>query len=200
MNEKFFDLKREKQDRIINGSLKVFAENGYRHASTDEMVKEAGISKGLLFHYFTSKKGLYAFLFDYSVKYMLFEFGRVIGNKEKDYFVFREKIETAKLSVLRNYPYMNEFIEKCLLENQIDVIQETEESKNAYLEQMHQYALNVENPKLRGDLTEEKLNRIITYTVRGLTKEQMDSDSYQPELLYKQIIEYLETIKSVVLE
>ena len=59
MNDKFFDLKREKQDRMINASLKVFAENGYRHASTDVIVKDAGISKGLLFHYFTSKMGLY---------------------------------------------------------------------------------------------------------------------------------------------
>ena len=52
MNEKFFDLKKEKQDRMINAALKVFALNGYRHASTDDIVREAAISKGLLFHYF----------------------------------------------------------------------------------------------------------------------------------------------------
>ena len=46
MNEKFFDLKREKQDRMINAGLKVFAKYGYRHATTDDIVKEAGISKG----------------------------------------------------------------------------------------------------------------------------------------------------------
>ena len=50
MNEKFFDLKKEKQDRMINAALKVFALNGYRHASTDDIVREAAISKGLLFH------------------------------------------------------------------------------------------------------------------------------------------------------
>ena len=37
MNEKFFDLKKEKQDRMINAALKVFALNGYRHASTDDI-------------------------------------------------------------------------------------------------------------------------------------------------------------------
>lgn len=57
MNEKFFDLKKEKQDRMINAALKVFAENGFRRASTDEMVKEAGISKGLLFHYLSARPG-----------------------------------------------------------------------------------------------------------------------------------------------
>ena len=86
MNEKFFDLNREKQDRMINAALRIFAENGYRHASTDVIVKEAGISKGLLFHYFTSKMGLFSFLFDYSVKYMLFEYDRLISAKETDYF------------------------------------------------------------------------------------------------------------------
>ena len=35
MNEKFFDLNREKQDRMINAALRIFAQNGYRHASTD---------------------------------------------------------------------------------------------------------------------------------------------------------------------
>lgn len=52
MNDKFFDLKQEKQDRMINASLKIFSRGGYRHASTDEIVKEAGISKGLLFPLF----------------------------------------------------------------------------------------------------------------------------------------------------
>ena len=55
MNAKFFDLKQEKQDRMVNAALKVFALNGYQHASTDDIVKEAHISKGLLFHYFDSK-------------------------------------------------------------------------------------------------------------------------------------------------
>ena len=41
MNEKFFDLKKEKQDRMINAALKVFAINGYQKASTDDIVKEA---------------------------------------------------------------------------------------------------------------------------------------------------------------
>ena len=62
MNEKFFDLNREKQDRMINAALRVFAKNGYRHASTDVIVREAGISKGLLFHYFTNKIGLFSLI------------------------------------------------------------------------------------------------------------------------------------------
>ncbi len=200
VNDKFFDLKRDKQDRMINAALKVFARNGYKHASTDEIVKDAGISKGLLFHYFKSKMGLYEFLFDYSVKYILFEYTRVIGEKEKDYFKLIEQIESAKLNVLRNYPYMNEFIERGLLENQIDVIEATEISKNAYIERMNLYLNQTKPPKLKRGITIESLNKLITFTVRGLTREQMDSDSYQPEMLYDKICEYLTTIKKMATE
>ena len=73
MNQKFFDIQKEKQDRVINAALLVFSQNGYRHAGTDEVVKRASISKGLLFHYFESKLGLYVFLYDYAVRFMLLE-------------------------------------------------------------------------------------------------------------------------------
>ena len=92
MNEKFFDLKKEKQDRMINAALKVFAMNGYGHASTDEIVREAGISKGLLFHYFISKLGLYAFVYDYSVRYLLLELTTGVNREETDFFKLVDQI------------------------------------------------------------------------------------------------------------
>jgi len=48
--EKFLKLDDEKKDRILNAAMKEFR-YGYVKASTDIIVKEAGISKGLLFHY-----------------------------------------------------------------------------------------------------------------------------------------------------
>lgn len=198
MNEKFFDLNREKQDRMINAALRVFAQNGYRHASTDVIVKEAGISKGLLFHYFTSKMGLFSFLFDYSVKYMLFEFDRLISQKETDYFIICKEMEKAKLNVLRSYPYMHEFIEKSLEEDQLDIIETIEVSKNNYLETLSKYYAQGSRSFLREDIAPNRLDALIRYTVDGLTKDQIRTGSFQPEMLYEQICSYLDTIKLMV--
>ena len=198
MNEKFFDLNREKQDRMINAALRVFAENGYRHASTDTIVKEAGISKGLLFHYFTNKIGLFSFLFDYSVKYMLFEFDRLISSKETDYFKIRKEMELAKLNVLRSYPYMSEFIEKRLRENQLDVIETIEASKNSYQETISRYLAQGSRSAIRSDISEIQLDNIIRYTVDGLTKDQMRLGAFQPDMLYDQICSYLDTLQALV--
>ena len=197
MNEKFFDLNREKQDRMINAALRIFAENGYRHASTDTIVKEAGISKGLLFHYFTSKMGLFSFLFDYSIRYMLFEYDRLISAKETDYFKIRKEMERAKLNVLRSYPYMNEFIEKSLQENQLDIIETIEISKNNYLDALDKYNNQGKRSNLRGDISSTQLDNMIRYTVDGLTKDQLLAGSFQPEMLFEQICSYLNTLQTL---
>jgi len=47
MPHKFLALEPEKQSRIINAAIKEFVHKGYNKASTNEMVKDADISKGL---------------------------------------------------------------------------------------------------------------------------------------------------------
>ena len=64
--QKFMALEIKKRDRIINAAMKEFR-YGYKKASTDTIVKEAGISKGLLFHYFGKKDQLYKFLIRYAM-------------------------------------------------------------------------------------------------------------------------------------
>lgn len=194
MNDKFFDLKSEKQDRMINAALKMFAINGYKHASTDDIVKEAGISKGLLFHYFTNKMGLYSFLLDYSAKYMSFEFSRTIGD-EKDYFEYIEKLETAKLNVLRNYPYMSKFIDGCIAENRDDLDDTGKGALRAYNDTLVRYKSAAEAPDLKDGIDTEQLEKIIGYTVKGLTNEAMEKEDFRPEQLNRQIVEYLKVFK-----
>ena len=136
MNEKFFDLKKDKQDRMINAALKVFAMQGYRHASTDDMVREAGISKGLLFHYFGSKLGVYTFVFDYSVRYMTLELTSTIKKNETDFFEILKQKEQAKMQALRGYPYMQQFLDRCMVEDVSEALLAIEEKRDIFAQNM----------------------------------------------------------------
>lgn len=46
------------RDKIIDAAIDVFSEKGYSRASIDEIAVRAGVSKGLIFWYFKSKKNL----------------------------------------------------------------------------------------------------------------------------------------------
>lgn len=64
MNEKFFALPIEKQQRILDAAYQVFSKSSYKGASMSEIASNAGISKALLFHYFANKKELYLYLWN----------------------------------------------------------------------------------------------------------------------------------------
>jgi len=49
-----------KESQILNGAAQVFARDGYEGASMSRIAAEAGVSKGTLYNYFTSKAELFA--------------------------------------------------------------------------------------------------------------------------------------------
>ena len=140
--------------------------------------------------------GLYSFLIDYSVKYMSFEFSRTIGD-ETDYFSYLEKLETAKLNVLKNYPYMNEFIENAISENRSDTEDGAVAALKVYKDMFDKYRAKLLMPAMRNGVDIEQFENMINYTIKGLTVESMGLASFKPEQLNKKIIEYLQTFKKL---
>lgn len=196
MNEKFFDLKKEKQDRMINAALKVFALNGYKHASTDDIVAEAGISKGLLFHYFGSKLGLYSFLYDYSVRFMKLELTRGVTDKT-DYFEIRKQMEFSKMQVLKNYPYMQHFLDRTKSENVKEALLAIEELRGTMPEVYAEIMSHIDKALFAANVDFNKLDSMLEYTIKGLMTERFDEASFNPEMLYDEIVGYLEMLKKI---
>ncbi len=196
MNEKFFDLKKEKQDRMINAALKIFAKNGYRHASTDDMVAEAGISKGLLFHYFENKLGLYTFLYNYSVRFMVLELSGC-GAGENDFFELLKRREAAKMQALKKYPYMQLFIDSVRYEEVAEALCATEEKKNVLPEALESLMKGADTSRFKPEVKLQKLNRIIEYTLRGMMEDCFLENSFQPDMMYEEINSYLLMLKKL---
>lgn len=198
MNGKFFDLKKEKQDRMINAALKVFALSGYRHASTDDIVKEAAISKGLLFHYFESKLGLYTFVYDYSVRYMTLELRASVDANEKDLFEVMKQVERAKMHAMRGYPYMQQFLNASTAENVSEALLASEEKRNAMQEVYDAIYEQIDYSSLPEGMDGEKLRKMLDFTMKGLMTERFLDASFQPEMLYEETADYLDMMKKIV--
>ena len=50
----------ERRTGILDSALAVFSENGYHASSIDDIAREAGVSKALIYEHFASKQELYA--------------------------------------------------------------------------------------------------------------------------------------------
>lgn len=197
MNAKFFDLKKEKQDRIINGALKVFALNGYRHASTDDIVLEAEISKGLLFHYFGSKIGLYEFIYEYSVRYMVLELSTKVSKKESNLFEVMKQIEGARMSAMKGYPYMQQFLNRCETEDERDALQVTDAMHKLLQAEYEHIYFQVLYTDFPAGVDGHKLQKMMELTMEGLLAEKFKEEAFSPEVLYGEMAEYLDMMRKL---
>ena len=66
MKPTFENLSEKKKMRIIGACIGEFGENGYNASSLDSLIKRAGISKGGLYEYVSSKEELFLFTVEYA--------------------------------------------------------------------------------------------------------------------------------------
>lgn len=116
MNEKFYALPLEKQQKIINAGFRVFSCNSYRKSPMQEIADEAGISKSLLFHYFCNKKELYLFLWDRAADITIEHLNRNHCYESTDLFEMMERGMHAKIQIMCSYPDMTAFVMKAFYE------------------------------------------------------------------------------------
>lgn len=67
------DQRDEQRSRILTTALAEFNQHGFQGASTRRITAAAGVSSGLLFHYFPSKVALYEELVRFGFRHMAFD-------------------------------------------------------------------------------------------------------------------------------
>jgi AcrR family transcriptional regulator len=190
MFSKFLNIDKEKQDRIMNAAIKEFAEKGYDRASTNEIVKEAGISKGLLFHYFQNKKQLYLFVFDYCYELVIGEFYKKINFQEKDFFMRMRQVVMVKMEMLTTYPDIFKFIQEVFMEESAEIKVEFDKKKmeltHINIEKVYE---GIDFSKFRDDVDLTKIIKIISWTFEKMSDEALYRAKLSPthELDYQTI-------------
>ena len=53
------DILKIKKNAILNAAIKVLTNKGYYSSTIDDIVKESKMSKGAIYHYYSSKKDVY---------------------------------------------------------------------------------------------------------------------------------------------
>ena len=197
MNDRFWELKKDKQDRMINSALKVFSQYGYKHASTDEIVRGAEISKGLLFHYFESKIGLYAFLYDYATRFVTLELTANVEKSESRYYELYKQILSAKANSMSQYPYIFLFLNKADEETDLDALSVISERREKYQRIMHALRERADITAFNPGVDFEKVGVILDYTVDGLIQKAVLSENFRADFFLEEATEYVDMMQNM---
>lgn len=119
---KIFTMEAAKRDALLTAAMSKFAKNGYKKTTTDEIILEAEISKGLLFHYFGTKRDLYIFLFQYAITTIMQEYYAQIDMKERDILKRMRNTFFLKLKLTDKYPAIFDFVATAFLKRTLRLL------------------------------------------------------------------------------
>lgn len=187
MNEAFENLDVEKRDRIINAALEEFGKYPFDKASTNNIVKNAGISKGTLFYYFKNKENLFDYLLLFTIDMIYNEIEDNILWDERDIFERIKAIALFKLKLTERYPHLFAF-GKLLYENQ--------EKRDLLLKQKKMieitakvYTHNIDYEKFKEEVDIQKAITIIRWSIEKLGEEYMAKiEALKKEVDYDELL------------
>jgi len=199
--EKFMKLDEEKRTRIINAAMKEFC-YGYKKASTDAIVREARISKGLLFHYFGTKENLFEFIVLHAQDVMQSEYIDLLNLGNQDVLEAMWQGALLRKDISDKYPYIHDFskgihahiVDMPNSELFLTLMQENEEVFKELLR-------NSDTSLLRDDIDPRRALPLIMWALDGFfeysdVKENIEGESEASyEVFLEELREYLDVIR-----
>lgn len=204
MNKTFSNLNEEKREKILNACLEEFALKGYEMASTNNIVVKAGISKGLLFHYFGSKKNIYLYLLDYAIEYFIDKFYSYDVKASYDIFERIMQRGVIKMKIAGEKPLLY----KLLMEAFVDTPAGMEEEMNLryqkiYAENMPAVFENIDYSLFREEIDIKKAVEFMTLCFDSIYNKYIKTAKgkaaqlslEETEIMVNEYKEYIDMIK-----
>jgi AcrR family transcriptional regulator len=172
MKDVLLEIESSKKEKIINAAIVEFSQNGYEKASTNAIVKRAGVSKGLIYHYFKNKQTLYDYLIYYVFDLIMGEIDRNLNFEEPDIFKRLKEVAIIKMGISMKHPYIYDIVPKFYENKTYEEIKELAES---FSPDLFQRVLqdNVDYSLFKDDIDVENALKILTWTIEKMGEEEM---------------------------
>lgn len=173
IKHKIFTMEAAKRDALLIVAMSKFAKNSYKKTTTDEIILEAEISKGLLFHYFGTKKDLFIFLFQYAATTIMKEYYAQIDMKERDILKRLRNTFSLKLRLTNKYPAIFDFVATAFFEKDPAVAGKIHQyADQMYFEAQNEILKNIDQSLFKENMDIQKAVDIIIFTLRGYSESQ----------------------------
>ena len=166
---------------LITAAISEFAANGYRAASTNRIVEAARVSKGLLFHYFCDKKGLYIETVRTCITELIRRFDERLGPTSNDVFERLRQYTLTKWSLIEEQPLTFAFLQEALTDPPAELrdalLASTAEITASTYQRLFQ---DIDTSAFRPGVTVERAMLLLSWTFDGLGKQYATILKQQP--------------------
>ena len=116
------------------------------------------------------------------------------------FFEVYKQAEYAKMQILKNYPYMQEFLNRAMYEDVSEALLAIEGKRNLLTECYEKMRAQIDFSVFEPEVEIDKLVKMLDLTIQGLMTEHFREGSFQPEMLYTEVIGYLDMMKKLTVK
>jgi TetR/AcrR family transcriptional regulator len=189
----------EKRNKLINAALTEFGSNSYEKASTNTIVKNAGISKGLLYHYFHNKEELYNYLVKFFYERTMLDIIENIDYNETDILERIIKTVEYKIKIFKKYPGLISFSKGFYAGKSIEELKaDINDYAPGYYERF--YRENVDYSRFKTEFDIQTILNITQFTMEKLSETYLrvwtETGILELDNVKAELDKYLETFKT----
>lgn len=195
----FQKLPEEKKRKIIDTCIKEFSKNGYVNASTNNIVLNAGISKGSLFNYFDNKKKLYLYILDYAINFYVNLMLKKMKINNPD--ILKRILEWAelKLSIAIEQPIDYQFFATAFINIPEELKTDIEIRYNKLYAEGYKLAVeDIDYTLFRDDIDKQKAIELIIMSMNGILEKHISLYKSLEDNGYQQISQAYDKLKEYV--
>ena len=144
--ETFEKLPEEKKALILSTGIREFSRKSYKDVSTDSITRSCQISKGILFHYFGSKKEYYLYCLDTALSRLTAQTEEVSGT---DFYEILFSGMKRKLSLCMQYPDETHLVNMASRDASAEISREKAEIIRKHSSAVQTESANISAPQKR---------------------------------------------------
>ncbi len=198
----FLGLNSQKQQNILTAGISEFADYGYENSSTNRIVKKAGISKGSLFKYFSTKEDFYFYVLDEVTSELISNIEEKINTLSPDLFQRIIEYSVLEFSWYILYPEKSKIIVKAFTKSDTDIYRKTVLKYGNREQDIYYYFLqDIDTSRFQWD--RQKIIYMLKWILKGFNedfliqiqkKQEIDFRETEKEYV-KKLSEYMEILK-----
>jgi len=176
------DVSNEKVNRIINSAFKVFSNNDLEKASTALIVKDAEISRGLLYHYFTNKQELFEYLQYFAYHIISKSMDNEINWDNDDIFERLSKSMRVKLELINKYPNVFNFFNRYPHIMTPAKVRRFKDDSHTDMT-LNFYSYKLDRSKIKDNVDFNLMVATSRFTVKGVLNSHIENHDFEIEKL-----------------
>jgi AcrR family transcriptional regulator len=208
----FEKLEKEKQNKIINAACEVFARHGYRKASMQDIAETAGVSKSVLFKYFSTKENLYQMLFRLASDSITEAdtLARASAGNDTGLFSLMRRSARNRLALFTQYPWIYKFaytaafdadpFVKDLSSRELERYRQAQAAQSNEQNQETNATTDIlkEYQGIRKDISPSAARQLIYWVSQGYLEDRLNANNLDPEVLEQDFEGWIDILEKLL--